>query len=58
MSKTVTIPYALLLEAYEAATYRAYDDPQTFYTGERPYAKELVLLLNEFIEEEDKDQDD
>ena len=36
----------------------AYDDPQTFYTGERPYAKELVLLLNEFIEEEDKYQDD
>jgi len=58
MSKTVTIPYALLLEAYEAATYRAYDDPQTFYTGERPYAEELVVKMNEFIEEDDKYQDD
>ena len=54
----MTIPYALLLEAYEAATYRAYDDPQTFYTGERPYAEELVVKMNEFIEEEDKYQDD
>jgi hypothetical protein len=58
MNKTATIPYALLLEAYEAATYRAYDDPQTFYTGERPSAEELVLQLEEFLEEEDKYQRD
>ncbi len=58
MSKTVTIPYALLLEAYEAATYRAYDDPQTFYTGERPYAVKLVEQMNEYMEEEDKYQND
>ena len=54
----MTIPYALLLEAYEAATYRAYDDPQTFYTGERPYAVKLVEQMNEYMEEEDKYQND
>lgn len=54
MEKTATIPYALLLEAYEAAVYRAYEDPQTFYTGERPYAVKLVTQLEEFIDNDDK----
>jgi hypothetical protein len=54
MDKTVTIPYALLLETYQAATYRAYDDPQTFYTGERPEAEKLVAQLEEFVLPDDK----
>lgn len=56
MDKTVTIPYALLLEAYEAACYDAFDNPQTIYGPGRKEALELVGKMNEFIAQDDQRQ--
>jgi hypothetical protein len=58
MEKTVNIPYALLLEVYEAAVYRAYEDPQTRFGGGRPEAQELVSQMNEFLDNDDRHRDE
>jgi hypothetical protein len=54
MDKTANIPYALLLEVYYSTWYRAYDDPQTFYTGERPHIVKLLEKLTEFVDPDDQ----
>jgi hypothetical protein len=54
MDKTANIPYALLLEVYYSTWYRAYDDPQTFYTGERPHIVKLLEKLAEFVDPDDQ----
>jgi hypothetical protein len=51
---TATIPYALLLDVYNAAVYRAHYDPQTFFTGERDEAKKLIAQMNEFVLPDDQ----
>jgi|688.fasta_scaffold489819_2 hypothetical protein len=54
MEKTVTIPYALLLELYESQVYDAYYNPQTIYGPGRPEALEFIAKMNEFVAEQDQ----